>query len=41
MPRANDEVERLLEEYADLLSILTMDAFKPRAYDAKRHRLNA
>jgi DNA polymerase (family 10) len=33
VPRANDEVEQLLEEYADLLSILTSDAFKPRAYE--------
>lgn len=33
MPRANDGVERALNEYADLLSILTDDRFKPRAYE--------
>ena len=33
MARANDEVEELLLEYADLLSILSEDAFKPRAYE--------
>lgn len=33
MPRANDDVEALLEEYADLLAILTEDPFKPRAYE--------
>jgi DNA polymerase (family X) len=31
--RANDEVEQLLIEYADLLSILTDDPFKPRSYE--------
>jgi DNA polymerase (family 10) len=31
--RSNDEVEELLVEYADLLSILSSDAFKPRAYE--------
>jgi DNA polymerase (family 10) len=31
--RSNDEVEELLLEYADLLSILTDDPFKPRAYE--------
>ncbi len=33
MPRINDEVERLLVEYADLLSIVSEDPFKPRAYE--------
>lgn len=33
MPRTNDDVEQILKEYADLLSILTDDAFKPRAYE--------
>ncbi|HEY7399841.1 MAG TPA: DNA polymerase/3'-5' exonuclease PolX [Actinomycetota bacterium] len=33
MARTNDEVEELLVEYADLLSILTEDAFKPRSYE--------
>lgn len=33
MPRANDAVEALLLEYADLLSILSEDPFKPRAYE--------
>ncbi|MBI3648936.1 MAG: DNA polymerase/3'-5' exonuclease PolX [Actinobacteria bacterium] len=33
MARANDEVEELLLEYADLLSILSEDPFKPRAYE--------
>lgn len=33
MPRANDAVEAALLEYADLLSILTDDAFKPRSYE--------
>jgi DNA polymerase (family 10) len=33
MPRANDAVEAMLLEYADLLSILTDDPFKPRAYE--------
>src|SRR3990172_1350373 len=33
MPRANDDVEGLLLEYADLLSILSEDPFKPRAYE--------
>ena len=33
MPRANDDVEALLLEYADLLSILFDDPFKPRAYE--------
>jgi DNA polymerase (family 10) len=31
--RTNDDVERLLLEYADLLSILSEDRFKPRAYE--------
>jgi DNA polymerase (family 10) len=33
MPRANDAVEAMLVEYADLLSILTDDPHKPRAYE--------
>ena len=33
MPRANDRVERALQEYADLLSIVSDDPFKPRAYE--------
>jgi DNA polymerase (family X) len=33
MPRANDAVEAMLVEYADLLSILSEDAYKPRAYE--------
>jgi DNA polymerase (family X) len=31
--RSNDDVEALLLEYADLLSILSNDAHKPRAYE--------
>ncbi len=33
MARANDDVERLLLEFADLLSILTDDSYKPRSYE--------
>ena len=33
MPRANDAVEAVLLEYAELLAILTEDRFKPRAYE--------
>lgn len=33
MPRANDAVEAVLQEYADLLSILSEDPFKARAYE--------
>jgi DNA polymerase (family 10) len=33
VPRTNDDVEQVLEEYADLLSILSDDPFKPRAYE--------
>jgi DNA polymerase (family 10) len=33
VPRANDAVEAVLLEYADLLSILFDDPFKPRAYE--------
>ena len=33
MARSNDEVEALLLEYADLLAILSEDAFKPRSYE--------
>jgi DNA polymerase (family 10) len=33
MPRANDTVEALLQEYSDLISISGGDAFKARAYE--------
>ncbi|GAA3167336.1 MULTISPECIES: DNA polymerase/3'-5' exonuclease PolX [Streptomyces] len=33
MARANDEVEALLQEYADLIAITGGDAFKARAYE--------
>jgi DNA polymerase (family 10) len=33
MPRANDAVEAMLVEYADLLSVLSDDPYKPRAYE--------
>ena len=33
MPRVNDEVEELLQEYADLISITGGDPFKARAYE--------
>lgn len=33
MPRTNDTVEETLTEYADLLSILTEDPYKPRSYE--------
>ena len=33
MPRANDAVEAVLLEYADLLSIVSDDPFKPRSYE--------
>ena len=33
MPRANDAVEAMLVEYADLQSILFDDPYKPRAYE--------
>jgi DNA polymerase (family 10) len=33
MPRTNDKVEEALTEYADLLSILTEDPYKPRSYE--------
>jgi DNA polymerase (family 10) len=33
MPRANDAVEAMLVEYADLLSVLSSDPYKPRAYE--------
>jgi DNA polymerase (family X) len=33
MPRANDAVEAMLIEFADLLSILFEDPYKPRAYE--------
>ncbi|HEV8420769.1 MAG TPA: DNA polymerase/3'-5' exonuclease PolX, partial [Actinomycetota bacterium] len=33
MPRTNDTIEALLQEYADLLSISGGDAFRVRTYD--------
>ncbi|MEA2580546.1 MAG: polymerase [Actinomycetota bacterium] len=33
MPRANETIEQVLLEFADLLSILSDDPFKPRAYE--------
>jgi len=33
MSRSNDEVERLLLEFADLLAIVAEDPFKPRAFE--------
>jgi DNA polymerase (family 10) len=33
VPRVNDQVEQILQEYADLLSIVGDDPFKPRAYE--------
>src|ERR671931_1537349 len=33
MPRTNDQVETALYEYADLLSILGSDPYKPRSYE--------
>jgi DNA polymerase (family 10) len=33
VPRSNDRVEQVLQEYADLLSIVGDDPFKPRAYE--------
>ena len=33
MPRTNDEVERLLLEFAELMAIVSDDPFKPRAYE--------
>ncbi|MEA2551034.1 MAG: polymerase [Actinomycetota bacterium] len=33
MPRANEAVEQALLEFADLLSLLSEDPFKPRAYE--------
>ena len=33
MARANDDVEQVLLEFTDLLSILSEDRFKPRAYE--------
>jgi DNA polymerase (family X) len=33
MPRTNETVEAALTEYADLLSILTEDPYKPRSYE--------
>lgn len=41
MPRANDDVERILLEFADLLSIVTDDPFKPRAYDKAARSVGA
>ena len=33
MPRANEQVEAVLNEYRDLLSVVGDDAFKSRAYE--------
>jgi DNA polymerase (family 10) len=33
VPRSNDEIERVLLEFADLLAIVGSDPFKPRAYE--------
>jgi DNA polymerase (family 10) len=33
VPRPNDDVERVLIEFADLLSILSDDPYKPRSYE--------
>ncbi len=33
MPRSNDEVARAFEEFADLLSIVSGDPYKPRSYE--------
>ena len=33
MPRSNDDVARVLTEFADLLAIVANDPFKPRAYE--------
>lgn len=33
MPRSNDLVEQALQEYADLLSIVAGDPYRPRAYE--------
>jgi DNA polymerase (family 10) len=33
VPRANDAIEAILLEYADLLSIVSDDPFKPRSYE--------
>ena len=33
MARANDDAERILLEFADLLSILSDDSYKPRSYE--------
>ena len=33
MARANDDIEQTLLEFADLLSILSNDPHKPRAYE--------
>jgi DNA polymerase (family 10) len=33
VPRSNDQVEQVLQEYADLLSIAGGDPYKPRAYE--------
>ena len=33
MPRSNDDVERALLEFADLLAIVGDDPYKPRAYE--------
>jgi len=41
MPRANEEVEQLLQEYADLISISGGDPFKTRAYEKAARSVGA
>lgn len=41
MPRSNDDVERALLEFGDLLSIVTDDPFKPRAYEKAARAVGA
>ena len=41
MPRANDAVEAALFEYSELLSIVTDDRFKPRAYEKAARAVGA
>ena len=41
MPRSNDDVERALLEFGDLLSIVADDPFKPRAYEKAARAVGA
>ncbi len=41
MPRSNDDVERALLEFADLLAIVGDDPFKPRAYEKAARAVGA